>query len=196
MFFHKYLFFDYPNWFWFRLDVQSLRESFTSSSWPPFPGCVSRGSSCTSCLWKSLRVNIHGKSTTTCLVTSSLPSWSVSLQLLTTRATGPQKRKCDFLSKSLDMQSRHAGCFSVWIYLLCLYVAAFEKKSTHHFCQRLVCIPGDYTKTFEFLLPGMGGYSIFYVIWEWPTDSTLWFQAGRSYINAFLLKDPLVTSCL
>lgn len=198
LFLIEYEFFDCLNWLllWFRLDAPSLRGSFTSSSWPLSPGCVLRGSSCTSCSWRSLRVNIHGKSTTTCRVTSFLPSWSVSPQLSTTRAMGPRKRKCNFLSKSLEMQSRHAGCFIVWVYLLCLYMAAFEKKSTHHFCQRLMCIPGDYTKTFELLLPGMGGYSIFYVIWKWLTDSTLWFQRGRSYINAFLLKDPPVTSCL
>lgn len=192
---------DCLNWllFWLRLDAPSLRGSFISSSWLPSPGCVWRGSSCTSCLWRSLKVNTRAKSTTTCLVTSFLPSWSASLQLLTTGATGQRKRKCSFLNKSLQMQSRHAGCFTVWAYLLCLYVAAFEKKSTHHFCQCLMCLPGDYTKTFELLLPGMGSCSIFYVIWKWLTDSTLWFRGGGvggSYINASLLKDPPVTSCL
>lgn len=128
-----------------RLDVQSLPGSSTSSSWPLSPGCVLRGCSCTSCSWRSLRANTHGKSTTTCLVTSSLPSWSASPQLSTMRATGPMKRKYSFLNKSLEMQSRHAGCYTVQAYLLCLYMAAFETKSTHHFCQHLMCTPGDYT---------------------------------------------------
>lgn len=57
-----------------------------------------------------------------------------------------------------------------------------EKKSARHFCQHLMCIPGDYTKTFERLLPGMGSCSIFYVIWKWLTDSTLRFQ-GRLQLH-------------
>lgn len=114
--------------FLLRLDVPSLRGSSTSSSWLPSPGCVLRGSSCTSCWWRSSRANTPGKSTTMCLVTCSLPSWSASPQPSITGAMGPRKRKCSFPNKSLEMQSRHAGCYTVWAYLLCLHVAAFEKK--------------------------------------------------------------------
>lgn len=86
------------------------------------------------------------------------------------------------LKTFLEMQSRHAGCCTVSAYLLWLRVADFEKKSARHFFQHLMCIPGDYTKTFERLLPGMGSCSIFYVIWKWLTDSTLWFQ-GRLQLH-------------
>lgn len=129
--------------------MPSLRGSSTSSSWPLSPGCVLRGSSCTSCLWRCLRANTHGRSTIMCLVTSSPPLWLASPQLSTTGATGPRKRKSSFLNTFLEMPCRHAGCCTVWAYLLCLRVAHFEKKSTHHFCQHLMCIPGDYPKTFE-----------------------------------------------
>lgn len=153
--------------FFFRLDAPSLQESSTSSSWLPSPGCVLRESSCILCLWRSLRVNIHEKSTIMHLGISSLPLWLASLQLSTTVATGPRKRKCSCLNTFLQMQNKHAGYFSVWVYLLCLSVADFEKKSTHHLCQHPMCIPGDYTKTFKlffFCVPGMGSCSIFYVI--------------------------------
>lgn len=176
--------------FWLRLDAPSLRGSFTSSSWPPSPGCVLRGSSCTSCWWRSSRVSTHGKSTTTCPVTSSRPSWSVSPRLLTTGATGQTKRKC--LSPNESLEITHCVGFTC-----CVCMRQLLKRNLLIIsASTLTCVPGDYAKTFELLLPGMGSCSIFYVIWKWLTDSTLWFQGGRSYINAFLLKDPPVTSCL
>lgn len=130
-----------------RLDAPSSPGSSTSSSWLPSPGCVLRGSSCTSCSWRSLRANTPGKSTTTSRVTSSPPSWLASPQPSTTRATGPRKRECSFPEQIREMQSRTmldatlrgpTCCVSMW--------QLFEKKSTHHFCQRLTCLSGDSTK--------------------------------------------------
>lgn len=109
-----------------RLDAPSSPGSSTSSSWLPSPGCVLRGSSCTSCSWRSLRANTPGKSTTTSPVTSSPPSWSASPQPSTTRATGPRKRECSFPEQILgNTEQNNAGCYTARAYLLCLYVAAF-----------------------------------------------------------------------
>lgn len=98
-FFFLFFFFDCPNP---RLGAPSSLGSSTSSSWPLSPGCVSRGFSCTSCWWRSLRANTPERSTTTSLVTSSLPLWSASPQLSTTRAMGPRKRECSLPNKSVE----------------------------------------------------------------------------------------------
>lgn len=128
-----------------RLDAPSSPGSSTSSSWLPSPGCVLRGSSCTSCSWRSLRANTPGKSTTTSPVTSSPPSWSASPQPSTTRATGPRKRECSF-PRTNPMKCRAEQCWMLHcagLPAVSLCGSFFEKKSTHHFCQSLTCLSGD-----------------------------------------------------
>lgn len=109
--------------------------------------------------------------------------WSVS----TAFWTNPWKCRADTLDATL---CRLTCCVCIWQLL---------KRNLLIISASTLCAPLETTPaTFELFLPGTDSCSIFYVIWKWLTDSTLWFQEGwgRNYIKAFLLKDPPVTSCL
>lgn len=179
-----------------RLDVPSSPGSSTSSSLRLSPGCVSKGSSCTLCLWRSLKANTPGKSTTTCLVTFFLPSWSASPPLLTTRAMGQRKRECRFYEQILEhieqtrwIQPSNGRAFFV--------VAALEKKWACRFRQCIMCFTLNATpKNIELVFTRFG--QLFNVLCHLKVADELntVVSGGLSYIKAFLLKDPPVTCCL
>lgn len=188
----------------FRLDVPSLRASFTSSSWPLSPGCVWRGSSCTSCSSRSSRANTHGKSTTTCRVTSSRPSWSASPPPSTTAATGPGKRKCDFSWQILGNAEQTRWMFPLCGFSCCACMWQRLKRKLLIICASALCASLETTpKHLSSLCQGWAAIQFFMSFESGRRTQRCGFRGGGgggggglSYINAFLLKDPPVTSCL